>query len=259
MRNFSERHGFPNEESPVTIWQGAPQTLRDAVWALAVNCGGPTVEVAKAVFLIAPTHGPPPPGRRILSAQQVLRACEWFRVYDFAEFVYAALQKQWNGLYLQFQRELNQFFRANGIGWKMVAGQIEVRGPSSFESSMHRNVESLRQGGNTTAENELHEANRDLSRRPTPDITGALQHVSAALECVARDFTGDPKKTFGQLLNDYPDILPKPLDEAAHKLWGFVSNRARHLSEGKAPEFAETSLAVGIASSFAAFMANKKR
>jgi len=37
-----------------------------------------------------------------------------------------------------------------------------------------------------TAKTEIREALNDLSRRPTPDITGAIQHSLACLECVAR-------------------------------------------------------------------------
>jgi hypothetical protein len=259
MKHFSERHGFSADEAPITIRDGAPEPLRNAVWALAVNCGAPAAELAKLIFVIAPAYGPPRPGRSITAAQQVLGTCDWFRVYDLAEQINFALSTRWKGRSDQFEKESNDFFRAHGIGWQMIDGEIEVRGPSSFEVSMRRNIETLKQGGNNTAENEFQEANRALSRRPTPDITGAIQHASAALECVARDFTGESKKTFGQLLNDYPKILPTPLDEAAHKLWGFVSSRARHIAEGKAPEFADASLAVGIASSFAAFLVHTKK
>jgi len=48
----------------------------------------------------------------------------------------------------------------------------------------------------------IHEALQDLSRRPQPDLTGALQHALAALECLARDVTGENKPTLGQLMRD---------------------------------------------------------
>jgi hypothetical protein len=52
----------------------------------------------------------------------------------------------------------------------------------------------------------------------------------AALECTARDIAGQPKLSLGELI---PGLnLPKPLDEALHKLWGFASQYGRHVKEG---------------------------
>jgi hypothetical protein len=62
---------------------------------------------------------------------------------------------------------------------------------------VHRATDTLLQSGRNTAENELREVFRDLARRRTPDLTGAVQHAGAALECVARDVTGDPKAGSG--------------------------------------------------------------
>jgi len=53
---------------------------------------------------------------------------------------------------------------------------------------------------------ELHEALDDLSRRPEPDLTGAIQHAMAALECVASDTYGNPKATLGDIIKRYPDL-----------------------------------------------------
>ena len=57
----------------------------------------------------------------------------------------------------------------------------------------------------------------DLSRRPNPDITGAIQHAMAALECIARTVCGDGSSTLGALLKRNPDLIPKPLNEAVEK------------------------------------------
>ena len=43
--------------------------------------------------------------------------------------------------------------------------------------------------------NEIHEALKDISRRPTPDRTGAIQHSIAAMECTAREVAGEPNLT----------------------------------------------------------------
>jgi len=98
---------------------------------------------------------------------------------------------------------------------------------------------------------------QDLSRRPEPDLTGAIQHSMAALECVARDFCGDSKTTLGELLKHYPEILPKPLDVAAEKVWGYASEMGRHIREGRVPKREEVEFIVGLAATVATYIIKK--
>ncbi len=88
-----------------------------------------------------------------------------------------------------------------------------------------------------------------LSRLPDPDVTGAVQHAIAALECVARDLCNDPNATLGQLIQRHGEILalPPPLDSATEKLWAFASQRGRHLREGHSPDRREAALVVRVA------------
>jgi hypothetical protein len=113
----------------------------------------------------------------------------------------------------------------------------------------------LKETGRTTAASEVHEALRDISRRPNPDRTGAIQHAIAALECTARSVTGDPNATLGSLVSKLN--LPKPLDVAVEKLWGFASDRARHLREGKSVSDDEAELVVSVACAVCAFLAKR--
>src|SRR5690606_4576143 len=78
-----------------------------------------------------------------------------------------------------FSEEINRYFRGRGIGWQLSEGHIEVRGPESFEKSLHDAHLSFEETGRNTAASELHEAILDLSRRPDPDLTGAIQHAMA--------------------------------------------------------------------------------
>jgi hypothetical protein len=134
---------------------------------------------------------------------------------------------------------------------------IEVRGSETFEESVNSAVGQLATCGCVTAQNELHEAIRDLSRRPNPDITGAMQHSMAALECVARKVCGEGKATLGEIIKRYNGIIPRPLDGAISKAWGYASENARHVSEGKAPTFEEAELIVGIVASLSTYLAKK--
>ena len=166
----------------------------------------------------------------------LIYGCDWFRIYDFIERVYYRFQKRDKKLAADFEQALNDFFIEQGIGWHMADGEIVTRGTEAFEATVNVAVESLDAAGCNTARDEIHEALADLSRRPKPDLTGAIQHGMAALECVARDACGDPKATLGDILKRHPDLIPKPLDTAIEKAWGYASEMGRHIREGRQPD-----------------------
>ncbi len=109
-----------------------------------------------------------------------------------------------------------------------------------------------------TAAKHLHEALQDLSRRPEADFPGAVYHAMGCLECVARDFTGDSKATLGEVLKRYPGLLPKPLDTALSQIWGYASNEARHVQEGRETSREEAELLVGLAAALSAYLTRKQ-
>jgi hypothetical protein len=115
----------------------------------------------------------------------------------------------------------------------------------------------LREAERQTAANEMHQALQDLSRRPSPDLTGALQHALAALESAMRDACGDHRATLGQLLAKYPGIVPRPLDQALEKMWGFASEQGRHLNEFREPKREEVVLVVEVAAATISYVAKR--
>jgi hypothetical protein len=122
-------------------------------------------------------------------------------------------------------------------------------------SQAERATAALQNAGRHTAASELREANADLARE-FPDLTGAVQHALAALECVARDRCDD-HATFGKLLERHPDLFPKPLDKGIEKIWGFASEMGRHLQEGRLPSKEEAELLVGMATACCTYLARK--
>jgi hypothetical protein len=138
-------------------------------------------------------------------------------------------------------------------------GQVITRGSEVFEKSVGRAVEALNQDGRLTARDEIHEALKDLSRRPEADLTGAIQHSLAALECIYRDVAGNAKLTLGEFLKRHGGLIPAPLDASVEKAWGYASEMGRHIREGRKPERDEVELVVGIASTVATYLTQKNR
>lgn len=141
----------------------------------------------------------------------------------------------------------------------MERGQIVYRGDRPFEQAVASARLALEQSKRSTAQNEVAEALRDLSRRPSPDRTGALQHSMAALECVARDISGDPKPTLGTLLSTHGGKLaiPRPLDTAVEKAWGYASEVGRHLREGREPSAEEAELVTTVCAAVVTYLVKK--
>jgi hypothetical protein len=63
--------------------------------------------------------------------------------------------------------------------------------------------------------------------------------------------------TLGEILKRYRDLIPKPLDEAVTKIWGFASENARHINEGCEPNFEEAELVVSTVAGVSTYLSKK--
>jgi len=267
MTRFSKRHGYA-ETSPaeITVREDAPHELRGVVVDIAYECGLEPHPARAIVCNTLRVREDPNNWSAYPNVDSEVRwhldRCEWYEVYDVIEAFYRGLEERRERRYdarpEQFGDELNEYFVRRGIGWQLVGDLIQVRGDEEFEGVVQEATEALEARGRDTAANEIHQALRDLSRRPRPDLTGAVQHALASLECVARDVTGDPRSSLGDLLKHNAGLVPKPMDEALTKLWGYASEQGRHLREGREPAFAEAELAVVVAAAVARYFNRKE-
>jgi AbiJ N-terminal domain 4 len=182
---FSRRHGYSPRAAEITIREDAPEFFREYLFELTREIGlGPTaIKTVIGKVLRRPTLDL----TNWDAIQRVFHECEWFRIYELAEAFYKQILKK--GIDTQaeeYERCLNEYFLENGIGWQMNQGIITVRGPESFEIITKEAANVLESSGRQTASSEIHEALSDLSRRPNPDLTGAIHHSMAALECCKR-------------------------------------------------------------------------
>jgi len=89
---------------------------------------------------------------------------------------------------------------------------------------------------------------------PEAEVTGAVQHAIAALECVARDLVEDRSVTLGKLVKRYPNLMPPTLASVVDKTYGFASNEARHLVEGRKIDFCEAELVVSLSAAVITYL-----
>lgn len=256
---FSKRQGlFLIKEKEITVREDAPDGLRGfvrmAYYDLNKNPSDLRSITTRVLKIPLDSNNWSEFPNIDYEVGQHLDSCDWYLVYDIIEVIIQKLNPQEK---TAFSNEINEYFIANGIGWKIVNGQIETRGDEVFETAVKSVVSVLETAKLETAKTEIREALIDLSRRPTPDITGAIQHSLACLECVAREVTGDKKATLGELIKRHPNIVPKPLDIAIDKIWGFTSEQGRHLREGQAPEYLEAELVVELSAAISTYLGKK--
>lgn len=267
MPSFSERHGYANDIAIVT--REAPTALRTAIVELVYRHGMKPSGLRRIVCDVlfeAPNKNNWSETPNIdEEVRGLLQDAAWYDVYDVVEKVCSALNPSPHPLFptttqacREFEAELNRLFRRRGIGWQIRDHRVEYRGDEGVAVALEEAPQLLVATGRHTAATELHEAVKDLSRRPKPEVTGAIQHAMAALECVARDL-GASKDTLGALINRNLLPLPLPLPAAIEKLWGYASNHGRHIQEGHPPTFEEAELVVGLCAVTCQYLARKDR
>lgn len=261
--SFSKRNRYHQVvEAEIIVREDAPSELRDFVIQLAYECGYKP-STLRSIFCSAlrkaPDRGnwseyPNIDGE----VSYLIHSCQWYRVYDLIEkIVEQGMGARYSYDIERFSQELNEYFLESGIGWELSEGLIETRGPQHFQASVKASIASLHVSGYQTAHNELQEALHDLSRRPNPDVTGAIHHAMGALESIARKTCGNDKLTLGEIVKKYPNILPRPLDEAVSKSWGYASEAGRHIKESGTASQEEALLIVGLASTLCAYLSAK--
>ena len=263
--SFSRRNRYAGAAKDITIREDAPEGLRFAILETARELGwGPSTlrNIVCRVLRVRPNAGNWSEYPNVWGeVQDLVYGCDWFRVYDIVEALYASMAEsdslRSSDVASRFAEEINAYFAEEGIGWQVVDGRIVTRGTETFESVVSGARIALEDSSRPTAASHIHEALQDLSRRPQPDLAGAIYHAMGGLEAVARDLSGDPKATLGEVLKRNPGLLPRPLDTALSQVWGYASNEARHVEEGREPTREEAELLVGLAAVLATYLTKK--
>lgn len=261
---FSKRMGFAQEQQPkISIREDAPSHVREAILSLAendLNLRPSTIRevLCNTLRRIPDSNNWSQYPNIWWECERLMTGAPWYKVYDFVENMYETLAKSSESERAStWEKLVNELFVELGVGWQMAEGQLQTRGPEGFRVAVETARQSLDEAQLPTAHGEIHEAMKDLSRRPAPDLTGAIHHAMAALECTARECADDPKATLGDIIKRYSGLIPKPLDNAIAQAWGYASEMGRHIREGRNPTYPEAEYIVGIAAATCTYLAAK--
>jgi len=258
--SFSKRFGYRGPSDEITIREDAPQGFRYAVLDAALKCDLRPKTLRGIVCAVLRARPDPYNWSEYPNiwdeVQGLVYECDWFCVYDIVEAIHTFLSDAPAKAEV-FAAAVNDCFHEMGIGWQLKDGMIQTRGDDAHEAVVATATTALEEAALPTAKSELQEAIQDLSRRPEPDLSGAVHHAMAALECVAREVSGDPKGTLGEIVKKHADLLPRPLDEVVAKAWGFSSEVARHGKEERDLNREEVQLIVGLAAVVSTYLTGK--
>lgn len=208
----------------------------------------------------------------LIAAKRAIVCCRWFCVYDIIVDVFEQLcfyEQRQNDPEEEFcsfplQRDINDYFVHEGIGWQLVNGEIITRGNDAFEHTIEVAGQELAERPTTRAR--IQEAINNLSRRPKPDLSGAVSHAFAAMECIIGDIEYTPEEisqnkhhTFGAFLQRHPNLFPSDdLKDGFKHLWKYANNEGgRHGKEGMEPARDEAELIVSLAATLVTYLNRK--
>lgn len=255
---FSKRIGLQPVAAEITIRCDAPEEFRRYLFFVMQNFGLGLKKIREIVCIAtkqAPDSNNWEENNFMKSEiEEKIVSCSWPYVYDLIELFYGRLI---DASKKNFADDINEYFLVHGIGWKLYEGSIEYRGEDIFENDLKLAQDALKEHNLNDSKREIAEAVKDMSRKPDPDTTGAIQHSIAALECVCRKICGDEKNTLGDVIKKHPELVPPPLNEAISKIWGFSSEQGRHLREGRSPQIEEAELLVHLSASICLYLSKK--
>lgn len=81
-----------------------------------------------------------------------------------------------------------------------------------------------------------------------------MQHAGPAIECLAREISGDTKLSLGDIIKKREDLFPGAYRKMADAMWGIVSNQGRHMKEEGEPSLKDALFVVGSITNLAAFL-----
>jgi hypothetical protein len=254
---FSRRHRF-RQRREINVRADAPEALRAGLLTIlsdfCLNYSDIRAIVCAVLHVFPDQNNWTEIPNVRDEVRELVQGCDWYRVYDIGEASYQSLIR--SGRQEEFAQQLNALFEDLGIGWQMIDGQIVTRGDVDFERVVAQAVQQIDVAGLRTPKTEIEEARADLSRRPEPDITGTVQHCMAALECVARVVSNEEGTTLGRIVQRHAAQigLHRALANATENLWGYASDMARHVQEGREPSREEAELLLSMCASLITYL-----
>ena len=135
--------------------------------------------------------------------------CNWYKVYDFLEAIHSRMTP---GEQTHFEAAINACSLERGVGWKLVDGQVVMRGTEAFETVVRKRSAPWRK--------RTDRRQQAMFTRPcwlsldVPRLTQPAQFTTRweRWRPWHANLTGNPRETLGEIIRRNPDLLPRPLN-----------------------------------------------
>jgi len=184
---------------------------------------------------------------------------EWYKVYDFVEFVASALECELQKKYINF---CNTVLEQEMCGYRFVATQIVQITDGAEISAIEDGIAEAERTGLSNVEHHLRSALAMLANRKSPDYRNSIKESISAVEAIARLICGDKKATLGQALKVMEEKvgLHPALKNGFMNIYGYTSAEGgiRHalVNESKT-DFADAKYMLGACSAFVQYLITK--
>jgi hypothetical protein len=259
--SFSHRYGYQVRPAPADgdlIREDAPESVRAGFLAIAKDVLGPRAlrDVVCATLRTRPDQQNWSDPNIWDEVQQLVYEGLWPAFYDIVEATLATCTRL---TCENVGARIDALFAEEHLAWRVVDGKVALRTGEVSDAIGAFAAAALRQSARPTAATELEKALAALSRRPQPDTRDAVRCAAGAMEALARDITGERTATLGEILKRHGDtLLAPPLKIALDKIWGYSSDRARHVDEYNDPTLEEAVLVVGLVGAAVAYLAQRR-
>ena len=260
---FSTRHGYKGDTPPIEFVETMPSEFHYSLLQCARNCGldyyRMYCEIANYLCIIIDANKvfESTDKENFNRSYNILIRCKWYEVYDIAEILFVILRRESEHKSDSYMSHMNRYFSKNGVGWEFSKdGKIERRHERALKKSVEDASNALKEGGAPKTADMINDAMRDISHRPNPKTEDAIKSAIGAMESVSRKVLNS-KKTLGKITSQLD--IPKPLDEAVEKLWGFSSENARHGSEDNNPSVEDAELVIHVSAAVCTYLIKKKQ
>lgn len=238
---FSKRYGHVKISDKVQILN-MNNDLRNALWnaiyCFILNLGGDIynqdmknfILVYYISFLNAPLDNRPSVSQREQLFRNVIMSEQWYRVYDFLEFIHLHKDKlkHTQSDLDRFEEYINLVLQRHNSGYRFVDGLIS---PITNQQEIDTVEEAINQSPYDGIKMHLHSALEKLSDKEDPDYRNSIKESISAVEVYVRKITGE--STLGKAIDKLETNgvkIPQMLNVAIEKLYVFTndSDGVRH-------------------------------
>ncbi|MBF0508331.1 MAG: hypothetical protein HQK57_05320 [Deltaproteobacteria bacterium] len=194
------------------------------------------------------------------SAYQILREYfleeQWWKVYDFVEFVLKNSGDDWSR-YLR--QAINEALESENAAYRVVENEIvEITDQNEIEA-----IESAIKGSVSPSSAHFQRALELLSDRRQPDYRNSIKESISAVEAICKILSGKSEASLGDGLKELKSKMPlhPALEKALFKLYGYTSDAdgIRHAltAEAESPSYSDAKFMLVVCAGFANYLMTK--